>query len=65
MTKDYTMQALYLDEGQPTFVHVCATDVLDAHSEVWLKLPENRHKQVDTFKIVSISACTHKKGKVT
>lgn len=35
-----------------------------AHSETWLKLPENRHSMVDTFEIVSISACHHQKGRI-
>lgn len=60
--KDYTLRVGYLDKGQPTMVHVCAADALDAHSETWLKLPKNRHDQVDTFEIVSIEACQHKKG---
>lgn len=60
MTKDYTMKAVYLDRGQPTLLHVCAPTAVDAHSETWLKLPKNRHSQVDTFEIISISACQHK-----
>lgn len=62
--KDYTLKAVYLDKGQPTLVHVCATDAMDAHSETWLKLPKNRHEQVDTFEIVTIEACEHQKGRV-
>ena len=60
--KDYTMRAVYLDNGQPTLVQVCATDAIDAISECWQKLPTNRHKQVDTFEIVTIEMCEHKKG---
>lgn len=60
--KDYTLKAVYLDKGQPTLVQVCATDAIEAHSETWLKLPTNRHEQVDTFQIISISSCQHRKG---
>ena len=56
------MKAVYLDKGQPTLVHVCATDAIDAISECWQKLPTNRHDQVDTFEIVTIETCQHKKG---
>ena len=64
VTKDYTMRAVYLDKGQPTLVQVCATDAIDAHSETWLKLPTNRHEQVDTFEVVSVHACEHERGRV-
>ena len=60
--KDYALKAVYLDKGQPTLVQVCATDAIDAISECWQKLPTNRHEQVDTFEIVTIEMCEHKKG---
>ena len=63
MTKDYVMKAVYLDKGQPTLLHVCATDAIEAHSECWQKLPTNRHEQVDTFEIVTIEMCAHQKIK--
>ena len=62
--KDYALKAVYLDKGQPTLVQVCATDAIEAHSETWLKLPTNRHKQVDTFEIMTIELCAHQKGRV-
>ena len=61
--KDYTLKAVYLDNGQPTLVQVCATDAIDAISECWLKLPTNRHEQVDTFEILTIKMCAHQKTK--
>ena len=61
--KDYKLKAVYLDKGQPTLVQVCATDAIEAHSETWLKLPTNRHEQVDTFEIVTIEMCAHQKIK--
>ena len=57
------MKAVYLDKGQPTLLQVCATDAIDAFSECWLKLPTNRHEQVDTFEIVTIEMCAHQKTK--
>lgn len=61
--KDYTLKSVYLDKRQPTLVQVCATDAIDAHSEVLQKLPTNRHEQVDTFEIVTIKMCAHQKTK--
>ena len=61
--KDYTLKAVYLDNGQPTLVHVCATDAIDAISETWLKLPESRTQLVDTFEILTIEMCAHQKTK--
>ena len=62
--KDYTMLVRLLDNKPTHQVHVCATDAIDAISECWQKLPTNRHEQVDTFEIVTIEACEHKKGRV-
>ena len=58
------MKAVYLDNGQPTLLQVCATDAIDAHSEVWKKLPENRLDLVDTFQIISVHACEHERGRI-
>ena len=58
------LKAVYLDKGQPTLLQVCATDAIDAISECWQKLPENRLSLVDTFEVVSIHACQHEKGRV-
>ena len=62
--KDYALKAVYLDQGQPTLLQVCATDAIDAISECWQKLPSNRLSLVDTFEVVSIHACQHEKGRV-
>lgn len=61
--KDYKLKTLWLDDGQPHIIQVCATDAIDAISECWQKLPTNRHEQVDTFEIVTIKMCAHQKTK--
>ena len=60
--KHYKLKTLWLDDGQPHIIHVCATDAIDAISECWQKLPTNRHEQVDTFEILTIEMCAHQKG---
>lgn len=60
--KDYVLRVRWLDEAQPLTFGVCATDAIDAHSELWQKLPENRLNMVDTSQIFTITACQHKKG---
>ena len=64
MTKDYVLSVCWLDGAPFQRLRVCAEDVLDAHSECWQKLPENRLSLVDTFEVVSIHACQHEKGRV-
>lgn len=62
MSRDYLMETRYVDHAQPTILKVCAEDLADAHSECWQKLPDNRHKLVDDFLVLTIESCRHQGG---
>ena len=62
--KDYVLSVCWLDDAPYQRFRVCATDAIDAHSEVWKKLPENRLDLVDTFQIISVHACEHERGRI-
>lgn len=62
--RDYLLTVHWLYSAPYQRLWVCATDALDAHSECWQKLPENRLEQVDTFEIVTIQVCAHQKNRI-
>lgn len=62
--KDYKLKTLWLDDGQPNIIQVCATDAIDAISEAWQIIDKAIYPQVDTFEIITIHQCEHQKGRV-
>jgi hypothetical protein len=59
--KDYNIRVHFNGMKVREVVTVCASNAVDAHSEVWPKLSKKSRQLVDTFEILSIEMCAHKK----